>query len=146
MIIDDNLLEDVKGYLDISWELSDGEVKKLTGMIARGMKTLEDKIGNCDFSQETQEKALLLNYVMYDRAGSLADFWGNYKGEIISLRMRNKVKVYEKENTDNKTENENKMNPKTEDKINVAITIFVLSSIGMIIVAFLDYREKRNIE
>lgn len=100
MIIDDNLLEDVKGYLDISWELSDGEVKKLTGMIARGMKTLEEKIGNCDFSQETQEKALLLNYVMYDRAGSLADFWGNYKGEIISLRMRNKVKVYEKENTD----------------------------------------------
>ena len=52
----------------------------------------------------------------------------------------------ENNNTDNKTENENKMNPKTGDKINVAITIFVLSSIGMIIVSFLDYREKRNIE
>ena len=47
---------------------------------------------------------------------------------------------------DNNKENENKMNPKTGDKISVAITIFVLSSIGLIIVSFLDYREKRNIE
>lgn len=94
------LFDDVKQYLDITWEMTQEEEKKLDGMIMRGKKSLQDKIGTCDFEQETQEKALLLNYVMYDRAGSLADFWTNYKGEITSLRLRNKVRQYEEENSD----------------------------------------------
>lgn len=94
------LFNDVKQYLDITWEMTQEEEKKLDGMIMRGKKSLQAKIGNCDFEQETQEKSLLLNYVMYDRAGSLADFWMNYKGEIASLRLRNKVKQYEEENSD----------------------------------------------
>lgn len=100
MNIAEKLLDDVKSYLDITWELTEGEKRKLHGMIERGAKTLEEKIGTCDFEQETQEKALLLNYVMYDRAGSLADFWTNYKSEITSLRLRKKVKRYEEENSD----------------------------------------------
>lgn len=95
MDIGELLLEDVKNYLDITWELTEGEEKKLHDMISRGANALEGKIGTCDFEQETQEKALLLNYVMYDRAGSLTDFWTNYKGEIISLRLRKKVQQCE---------------------------------------------------
>lgn len=100
MSVDATLLNDVKGYLDITWVLTEDETRKLSGMIVRGMKSLEDKIGTCDFMNETQEKSLLFNYVMYDRAGSLSDFWNNYKGEITSLRLRNKVKEYAEKNTD----------------------------------------------
>lgn len=88
------LLEEVKNYLDITWNLTDEEEQKLTGMIERGKRTLEDKIGTCDFDNDTQEKSLLLNYVLYDRSGALADFWQNYKGELLSLRLGNKVKQH----------------------------------------------------
>ena len=100
MSIEPALLKDVRDYLDITWQQTADEESKLSRMIARGIKSLEDKIGVCDFTQETQEKALLMNYVMYDRAGSLADFWESYKGEIISLSLRNKVKKYEEKNAD----------------------------------------------
>lgn len=94
------LLEEVKNYLDITWNLTDEEEQKLIGIIERGKRTLEDKIGACDFDNDTQEKSLLLNYVLYDRSGALADFWQNYKGEILSLRVGRKVREYaEKEQT-----------------------------------------------
>lgn len=95
----ETLLDDVKGYLDISWELTNAEENKLLGMIARGMRTLEEKIGNCNFAEETQEKSLLLNYVMYDRAGALSDFWQHYRGELLSLRLGKKVKEYGEKQT-----------------------------------------------
>ncbi len=91
------LMDDVKSYVDITWTLSTEEEKKLLGMISRGMASLAAKIGDCDFSGETQEKALLLDYVMYARSGALADFWQHYKGEILSLRLRGKVKKYGEE-------------------------------------------------
>ncbi len=54
----------------------------------------QGKIGECDFYGETQEKALLFDYVMYARAGEIADFWDNYKPEIISLQVSRKVDAY----------------------------------------------------
>lgn len=92
-----NLLEEVKNYLDMTWALSDGEEEKLRGMIERGKAAVEGKIGVCDFENETQEKTLLLNHVMYERAGALSDFWQHYKSEITSLRIRNKVAAYGQE-------------------------------------------------
>ncbi len=54
---------------------------------------------------------------------------------------------YEKIYTENNNVvNLDKTNPQTGDKINVAMTIFLISAIGLIIVLILDYREKRNIE
>ena len=64
------------------------ERKKLSGIVERGEKYLEGKIGQCDFESETQEKDLLLNYCMYARAGQVDEFIKNYKSEIISLQMR----------------------------------------------------------
>lgn len=90
----DELFCDVKNYLDITWEMTEEEKQKLSGMIARGKAALQGKIGKCDFESDTQEKALLLNLVRYDRSNALSDFWQHYRGEILSLRMRNKVNDY----------------------------------------------------
>lgn len=85
--MNDRLLEEVKNYLDITWEMDAGEQMKLAGIIARGEKYLEGKIGQCDFESDTQEKELLMNYVMYVRAGRLSDFINHYLSEIISLQI-----------------------------------------------------------
>lgn len=91
------LLDDVKNYLDITWDMTWEEEQKLRGMVARAEAALAGKIGRCSFEEETPEKTLLMNCVMYDRAGALADFWQHYRGEIIFLRMRNKVEAYGEE-------------------------------------------------
>lgn len=97
----DKLFEEVKNYLDMTWKLTLEEEQKLNGIIKRGRSALIGKIGDCDFEKDTQEKALLLNYCMYERSGCLVDFWIHYRGEIISLRMRNKVKKYEQQQNGN---------------------------------------------
>ena len=81
------LIDDVKNYLDITWEMDAGESNKLSGMIERGKEYLKGKIGSCDFESETREKALLLDYCMYARAGQIPDFQKNYRSEIIALQM-----------------------------------------------------------
>ena len=55
----EQLLYDVKNYLDITWDDPMGE-EKLIGMVKRGMNAIQGKIGECDFYEETQERALLL--------------------------------------------------------------------------------------
>lgn len=90
---DNTLLNDVKNYLDITWDDSLGD-KKLTGIIQRGMAAISGKIGECNFYEETQERALLFDYVMYARAGEAPQFWQNYKNEIISLQIERKVDAY----------------------------------------------------
>lgn len=91
------LLEEVKNYLDITWETTSSEDEKLLSMIKRGKAALSGKLGECDFEGETQEKTLLFNYVMYERSAALNEFWSNYRGEIISLRLRKRAKKYETE-------------------------------------------------
>lgn len=91
------LLEEVKNYLDITWETTPQEDEKLLSMIERGKAALSGKLGKCDFEGETQEKTLLLNHVMYERSAALNEFWDHYRGEIISLRLRKKVEKYEAE-------------------------------------------------
>jgi len=92
------LYDDVKNYLDITWEMDTGEQQKLSGMIERGKAYLKGKIGHCDFESDTREKGLLLDYCMYARAGRLPDFEKNYRSEIIALQI-NRWK--EKQNAEN---------------------------------------------
>lgn len=94
------LLEEAKNYLDITWNTSQEEDAKLQGMIERGKVALTGKIGICDFESETQEKTLLLIYLMYERSGALDEFWKNYRGEILSLRIRKRVKKSEAEKSE----------------------------------------------
>ena len=91
------LLDEVKNYLDITWELSAGEKEKLSGIVGRGKAYIEGKIGKCDFESDTQEKELLMNYCMYARAGQTDEFVVNYRQEIIALQMRSGRKKKEGE-------------------------------------------------
>lgn len=91
------LLDEVKNYLDITWETTEAENTKLSGMITRGQVAIKGKIGQCDFEHDTQEKTLLFMHVMYERSGALDEFWKNYRGEIMSLRLRKRVEAYEAE-------------------------------------------------
>lgn len=90
---DKTLLNDIKNYLDITWDDSQGE-KKLEGIIKRGMAAISGKIEECNFYEETQERALLFDYVMYARAGEVPQFWANYREEILSLQITRKVDTY----------------------------------------------------
>lgn len=90
---DVTLLNDVKNYLDITWDDSLGD-QKIMGMVQRGMAAIKGKIGECNFYEETQERALLFDYVMYARAGEIPQFWANYREEILSLQIARKVDAY----------------------------------------------------
>ena len=93
------LLEEIKNYLDITW-YDPKEDEKLEGMIKRGMASLSGVLGECNFLEETQEKALLFQMIMYERAGERQQFWANYKSEILSLQMAKKVDEYAKGETE----------------------------------------------
>lgn len=90
---DKTLLNDVKNYLDITWDDTLGD-QKIEGMVRRGMAAIKGKIGECNFYEETQERALLFDYVMYARAGEIPQFWENYKAEFVSLQIARKVDAY----------------------------------------------------
>lgn len=90
---DKTIIDDVKNYLDITWDDSLGD-QKIMGMVQRGMAAIKGKIGECNFYEETQERALLFDYVMYARAGEIPQFWENYKADIISLQIARKVDTY----------------------------------------------------
>ena len=90
---DEKLLGDIKNYLDITWDDTLGD-QKYMGMVQRGMAAIRGKIGECNFYEETQERALLFDYVMYARAGEIPQFWANYKEEILSLQIARKVDAY----------------------------------------------------
>ena len=87
------LLYDVKNYLDVPWE-DEAEDKKIEGIVKRGMAAIKGRVGECNFFEETQERALLFDYVMYARAGEIPQFWANYKEEIISLQISRRVDEY----------------------------------------------------
>ena len=90
---DKKLLSDIKNYLDITWDDTLGD-QKYMGMVQRGMAAIKGTIGECNFYEETQERALLFDYVMYARAGEIPQFWANYKEEILSLQIARKVDAY----------------------------------------------------
>ena len=89
------LLREVRDYLDITWE-DEATDRKLTGQIQRGIAYLADKTGversASAFSEDERAQSLLLNYLLYDRAGALDQFAKNYRSEILGLKLRNEVK------------------------------------------------------
>lgn len=94
------LLDDVKTYLDITWE-DENTSKKLKGIIQRGMKYLNSTAGSeLDYSEEDKPKELLLDYCRYVRSNALEDFQKNYLHELLSLQIKQEVKAHEAENPD----------------------------------------------
>ncbi|MBF1637576.1 MAG: hypothetical protein HXO49_03500 [Prevotella sp.] len=86
------LLNDVKNYLNITWEDSELD-SKLSSMIERGKASLSSSIGQgLDFENDTQAKTLLLNHVMYENSAILHEFYKDYKEEITTLYILERVK------------------------------------------------------
>lgn len=94
MADEQKLIDDVKNYLDRTWQ-DDMEDQKITGIVKRGMAAITGKIGECNFYEETQERALLFDYVMYAMAGEIPQFWQNYSSEILSLQIDRRVESYD---------------------------------------------------
>jgi len=87
------LLEEVKNDIDITWEDEKLE-EKLTGIIGRGITFLMERTGALeeDFAEDSRAKALLFDYVRYDRAAALNEFYENYAAELNSLMIANEVR------------------------------------------------------
>lgn len=92
--VNSELLAEIKNFLDITWEDEAGD-KKLSGIILRGMKKINELCGTeFDYSTDTDDssaKELLINYVMYARAGAIEDFMKNYAPEINRLQLLQEV-------------------------------------------------------
>lgn len=88
------LLEEVRNYLDITWEDDPGD-KKLLGILKRGQQYLEKRAGGpLDFTKEGDPKALLFEYARYVRSDALDEFQGNYLHELLVLRFAGEVERY----------------------------------------------------
>nr|DAY94131.1 MAG TPA: Head Tail Connector Protein [Caudoviricetes sp.] len=91
MALPDGLLSDTKNYLDITWDDPDGD-KKLSGLIARGIKYLDNTAGKqLNYTIEDKGRELLFDYVRYARSNALDEFQGNYLHELIALQMQTEV-------------------------------------------------------
>lgn len=88
----ENLLKELKNYLDITWEDEQLDVK-LEGLLKRGQYFLNNTAGTV-LSYDTDEtpKQLLFDFVMYARAGALSDFAENYGKDLITLQLREAVR------------------------------------------------------
>lgn len=87
------LLIDVKNYLVITWTDENTE-KRLTGMINRGKKRLQDIAGaTLDFTVEDLPRSLLFDYCRYANSHALEVFENNFAKELLSLHIRCQVEA-----------------------------------------------------
>lgn len=94
------LLDEVKNYLDITWNDTQTDLK-LTGIIERGKKYLNRAAGKeLDFDANDKPKELLLDYCRYVRSNALEMFQQNYLNELLSLQIESEVDAYEAANPD----------------------------------------------
>ncbi len=96
----EDLLPEVKNYLDITWD-DEATNRKIRGIIERGKKYLNKVAGKeLDFEAEDKPKELLLDYCRYVRSNAFEMFQQNYLHELLSLQMESEVDAYEAENPD----------------------------------------------
>lgn len=99
-MLPDGLLADVKSYLNITWDDESTETK-LTGIIKRGMKYLNNVAGEeLDYSAEDKPKELLMDYCRYVRSNALEEFQSNFLHELTSLQIQKEVARYAADNPD----------------------------------------------
>ncbi len=90
----EELLNDVKDYLDITWADSSTDMK-LIGIIKRGISYLDSVAGvKQDYSTEGKAKELLLDYCRYVRSNALNEFQNNYLSELLTLQIKQEVEDY----------------------------------------------------
>lgn len=81
------LLSDVRNYLDITYDDLETD-QKLTGIIERGKVYLDNIAGvQQDYDNESTSRQLLFDYCRYVRNNALEYFEGNFKTELLTLRI-----------------------------------------------------------
>ena len=91
------MLGDVRNYLDITWQ-DDETDRKLTGIIKRGMAYINQAAGaEQDYTAEGMPRTLLFDYCRYARNNASEMFDGNFRAELIALRMGVQADDYARE-------------------------------------------------
>ena len=87
------ILEEIKNDLGITWNDERAE-QNLIGTIKRGIIFISERTGahEADFAEDNRAKALLFDYVRYDRSAALNEFYENYANELNSLMIANEVR------------------------------------------------------
>ena len=87
----DELLAQVKNYVDITWSDSDTDAK-IRGITLRAMTFLDHISGRAlEFKEEDTATQLLMDYVRYIRAGAASSFPKDFQGELLALHMDGEV-------------------------------------------------------
>lgn len=88
------LLDDVKNYLDITWE-DEATDRKISGLIAAGMAYLDDKAGEAvDYTRDGYGRSLLMDYVRYARDGAVDVFENNYRHLLMAMQNDRRVRDF----------------------------------------------------
>lgn len=92
--ISDALFEDIKAYLDYTWQ-DDALDRKYRSFIRAGMVYLNGKYGEAaDFDSDGLPRTLLFEYVRYARDGALDVFENNYMSMILAMQNEKAVARY----------------------------------------------------
>lgn len=90
----EELLSDVKNYLNITWD-DDATDAKMSGLIAAGMVYLNAKYGEeADYTADGMPRTLLMEYVRYARDSALDVFENNYQALLLSMQNGRLVSAY----------------------------------------------------
>ena len=93
------LLDDVKNYLNITWD-DEATDKKVSGLIASGVMYLNSKYGEeADYTADGSPRTLLFEYVRYARDSALDVFENNYQPMILGMQNERRVSAYELESS-----------------------------------------------
>jgi len=91
------LLEDVKNYLNITWD-DDATDRKISGILASGMMYLNSKAGaEMDYIADGAARTLLFEYARYMRDDALDVFENNYLSLLLAMRHERQVTAYVEE-------------------------------------------------
>ena len=99
MAIDQTVYDEMKAYLNITWEDS-ATSQKLTGIIEDGMAYLNDKAGGAqNYATPGKARSLLKDYCRYARDGALDVFETNYLSLIMAMRDETVVMIDDAQET-----------------------------------------------
>ena len=90
----EQLLSDVKNWLDITWD--DGPTdRKVSEMIKSGTAYI-DRIGGAgfDYAKDGPHRQLLFEYCRYARSNALEQFGNNFLHELLALQIDGQVSAH----------------------------------------------------
>ena len=86
------LLDDVKVYVGATWTDEDTE-QNIIHEIENGIREISN-VGGDSIDPTTNadgSRALIFNYVLYARSGSLPDFRNNYREDLMNLALSSRI-------------------------------------------------------